>query len=401
MLKMYFTVVIEELRRIFRIEDIFEIIVLGSIVYFFFYPIPYLNQQVRDVPIAVMDHDQTTMSKHLLRMINASEALEVVTHVSSVDEGKEVIKRREAYGLLVIPYEFEKNVQQGHKMAVVYFGDSSYVMIYEAAAEGLMTLTSQLNREILINKQIAMGVDPSVAAGNSSPYLPVEVDLFNTQVGYIPFVIPPVYMLIVHQLIWMSITICAVLTRNSRFDYQFSQNKTSSVEKLSLIYMLGKYTAYLFVGYILYWAFIIGSAYYYEFPRFGGIMEVTIFGFCFLTAVIFMAQGMAVIFKHHDAPFLLILPLSMLFFFTSGISWPQYLMPESVQWLSKLLPATATMNGIVRINQMGASLDQVLPELVNLMILSVVYCMIAYYVTYRYIFGLSKMKECPKNEDDS
>lgn len=399
MIKIYFEIVLEELKRIFKIKDVFEVLMIGSFTYFFFYPLPYLKEEVREVPIAAMDQDKTTMSRHLLRMVDASPKLEVVTHITNLDEGKEMLKQRKVYGILVIPFDFEQTVLQGHKEAVIFFGDASYVMIYDAAAGAIGSLVAQMNKEILVDKQIAMGVDPSIAKGNSSPYLPVQVDLFNPQTGYATYVIPPVYMLIIHQLVWISIMLACVSSRNSRFDYQIVTTSHLSVQTMSALSLFGKYSAYLFVGFILYWIFILFSSYWYELPRLGGILTVSFFGFWFLSSVIFLGLGMSALFKQTDSVFLLILPISMVLFFIAGLSWPQYLMPESIQWLSKLVPSTSTMNGIVRLNQMGASFDQVIPELINLAMLTVGYGLIAYYVVYRYTLQLSLMKESPKNTE--
>ena len=45
----------DELRRIFTVKPAFSVLVLGAIFYAFFYPQPYLNEALRDVPIAVVD----------------------------------------------------------------------------------------------------------------------------------------------------------------------------------------------------------------------------------------------------------------------------------------------------------------------------------------------------------
>lgn len=399
MLKAFFEVMIEELRRVFRIEDVFEVLIIGACAYFFFYPLPYDNEEVRDVPIAVMDQDNSTMSRHFLRMVDASDSLKVAEHVENLGEGKELLKQRKVYGILVIPFNFEQNILQGHKDAAVFYGDASYVMIYNASSTAIASIVSKMNQEILTNKQIQMGVDASVAKGNSLPYTPVQVELFNPQVGYATYVIPPAFMLIVHQLVWLSIMLACVFSRNSRFDYQLVHSSQMSLGRLSFVTLFGKYAAYLLCGSIMFWIYLLFASYWYDLPQLGSIPALVVMSTLFLSAVIFMALAMASLFKSPDSVFLLVLPVSMILFFIAGLSWPHYLMPDIIGMMARLVPSTSTLDGIVRVNQMGASLHHVLPEIANLATLIVIYGLLAYFVVYRYVVKLKGMTSCPQAKD--
>lgn len=396
MLKIFLEVMIHELSKIFSIREVFAVLCIGIVTYFFFYPLPYNNEEVRDVPIAVMDQDNTTMSRDLLRMVDASDSLKITEHIENLGEGKELLKAREVYGILVIPFNFEQNVLQGHKEAAIFYGDASYVMIYHAASTAISSIVQQKNKTILINKQIQMGVDPSVAQGNSAPYQPVMVQLFNPQTGYATYVIPPAFTLILHQSIWLGIMLACVLSRNSLFDFQLTHSTSLSTARLSFVVLFAKYVAYLFYGTFVFWIIALFLPYYYELPQLGKISDLAILGFLFLSAIIFLSLTMASFFKTMDTVFVLILPFSMIFFFMSGMSWPKYLMPELLLNIANIFPTTYGIDGLVRVNQMGASLEHVIPVMMNLAILIVVYSLTAYYVTYRYLNRVKKLPEAPK-----
>jgi len=44
-----------EFGRIFTVKPAFSVLILGAVFYAFFYPQPYLNEALRNVPIAVVD----------------------------------------------------------------------------------------------------------------------------------------------------------------------------------------------------------------------------------------------------------------------------------------------------------------------------------------------------------
>lgn len=390
MLKTFLAVALNELKQIFRIKEATSVLIMGLVTYFFFYPIPYNNEEVRDVPIAVMDQNQTTMSRELLRNLDATDSLKIVDEVENIGEAKELLKQRKIYGIIVIPFDFEQNVLKGHRDAVVFYGDASYVMIYNSAATAVSSVVLAMNRSILVDKQIEMGVDPAIAMGNSAPFNPVSVQLFNPQAGYATYIIPPAYVLILHQSFWLGIMLACILSRRSQFDLDLVKNSSLSIGQLSLVTVFGKYIAYLFYASFAYWIFMLFAPHWYQLPRLGSIIDLAVFGFFFLSAIILLALGMSVLFKKMDNIFLLVLPFSMIFFFFSGMSWPQYLMPEIFQIISRILPSTSAIEGLVHLNQMGATLAHVKYQLMNLSILIAVYGSIAYFVILRY---LSKLKQ--------
>lgn len=390
MLKTFLAVVLNELKQIFRIKEVTSVLIMGLVTYFFFYPIPYNNEEVRDVPIAVMDQNQTTMSRELLRNLDATDSLKIVDEVENIGEAKELLKQRKIYGIIVIPFDFEQNILKGHRDAVVFYGDASYVMIYNSAATAVSSVVMAMNRDILVDKQIAMGVDPAIAMGNSAPFNPVNVQLFNPQAGYATYIIPPAYVLILHQSIWLGIMLACVLSRRSQFDLDLVKNSTLSIGQLGFATLFGKYIAYLFYASFAYWIFMLFAPYWYQLPRLSSIMDLAVFGFFFLSAVIMLALSASVLFKKMDNLFLLVLPFSMIFFFFSGMSWPQYLMPDLFLVLARILPSTSSIEGLVHLNQMGATLEHVKSQLMNLIALIAVYGAIAYFVIVRY---LTKLKQ--------
>lgn len=390
MLKIFLAVVLNELKQIFRIKEVTSVLIMGLVTYFFFYPIPYNNEEVRDVPIAVMDQNQTTMSRELLRNLDATDSLKIVDEVENIGEAKELLKQRKIYGIIVIPFEFEQNILKGHRDAVVFYGDASYVMIYNSAATAVSSVVMAMNRNILVDKQIAMGVDPAIAMGNSAPFNPVNVQLFNPQAGYATYIIPPAYVLILHQSIWLGIMLACILSRRSQFDLDLVKNSQLSVGQLGFVTLFGKYIAYLFYASFAYWIFMLFAPYWYQLPRLSSIIDLAVFGFFFLSAVIMLALSASVLFKKMDNVFLLVLPFSMIFFFFSGMSWPQYLMPDLFLIIARVLPSTSAIEGLVHINQMGATLEHVKSQLMNLIVLIAVYGAIAYFVIVRY---LTKLKQ--------
>lgn len=390
MFKIFLIVALNELKQIFQRKEVTSALLSGFVIYFFFYPVPYNNEEVRNVPIVVIDNNRTIMSRDLLRNLDATDSLEIVGSVDNMEDAETLLKQRKIYGILVIPFNFEEHILKGQREAIVFYGDASYVMIYSSVTSAVSSVVGAMNTKILEERQIALGVDSAIAKSNSAPFNAVTVELFNPQAGYASNVIPPAFILILYQSFWLGIMIACILSRGSQFDVDLVKNHHLSIKQLSIVTLFGKYIAYLFYGFFPFWIYILFAPYWYQLPRLGNIGDLAIFGFFFLSALIMLALGMSVLFKKLDSVFLLILPFGMMIFFLSGISWPQYLMPQWIVYVAHILPVIPSIEGLVRLNQMGASLEHVQSQILNLIGLMIVYGLIAYFVTLRY---LTKLKQ--------
>ena len=75
--------------------------------------------------------------------------------------------------------------------------------------------------------------------------------------------------------------------------------------------------------------------------------------------------------------------------FLTGVSWPQTSIPAAWQGVSWLFPSTFGVRAFIRVNSMGASIGQILPEIRILWIQAAAYLGLACLV-YRYQFHLAK-----------
>ena len=93
--------------------------------------------------------------------------------------------------------------------------------------------------------------------------------------------------------------------------------------------------------------------------------------------------------RYRENIMLLVVFTSVPMLFLTGISWPQSNIPAFWQGISWLIPSTFGVRAFIRVNSMGASVGQVLPELRILWIQAAVYLGMACLV-YRHQFRLMK-----------
>ena len=80
--------IINELRAILADKTIVITVFGGVLFYAILYPLPYLNQVPTEQQLVVVDHDNSSLSRQLIRHADASAKIQVAAKVGSIDEAK-------------------------------------------------------------------------------------------------------------------------------------------------------------------------------------------------------------------------------------------------------------------------------------------------------------------------
>ena len=90
-----------------------------------------------------------------------------------------------------------------------------------------------------------------------------------------------------------------------------------------------------------------------------------------------MGQAVGAWFKRPETPTLIFLGTSLPQFFLTGFSWPREAIPKPVLAAGYIFPSDFAIDGIVRIDQLGASLWEVARDWRGLWVLAIVYFALA------------------------
>lgn len=258
------------------------------------------------------------------------------------------------------------------------------MIIYSRMTSAVQSVIQSMSQEIGAAKQIQMGVDPAVALSKSAPIVPVVVPLYNPQNGYATYVIPPVYVLIVYQCLFLGLVISMVLGRRSDFDKSLVQDAKASPLAVGFCALVGKWMAFYLVSIVIFFCFMGLTPIFYQLPFHGSLGHLALFGFVFLSATIFMSICIGLLFKKFDDIFLIILPSSMLVFFISGMSWPVEMIPWGLRIFDYIFPVFPAITSMITLNQMDGGFQNVIPELLLIIIQMGVYFLLAIYGLTRY-----------------
>src|SRR5258708_6175424 len=201
----------DEFRRVFALRPVFSVLVIGSAFYAVFYPQPYLNEALRNVPIALVDGDGTSASRELARRIDAPSAMAVTMVLPDVASAEREVFARKIFGILAIPKNFERDLLHGRASPIALYADASYFLLYQRIAGGVAAVAQTLGAEIEAARLIGIGVDPALASAGSDPMQLTAVALFNPEGGYATYVLPGAFILILHQILLIAVGLLGTL----------------------------------------------------------------------------------------------------------------------------------------------------------------------------------------------
>ncbi|MDT8854418.1 ABC transporter permease [Paracoccaceae bacterium Fryx2] len=341
-----------ELRAIFADPQVRSIILASLVIYALIYPLPYRAELLRDVPVVLVDLDRTTTSAELARRVDASEPVTVSADARDMAQAVRMVQERLAYGVLLIPEGFERELLRGRQSPVALYADASYFLMYQRVMQGAAVPLRQMGAEVELGRLIASGSSYVVAQAQVSPAIQVEVPLFNPVAGYATYVLPAAFVLILQQTMLMGLALVA--TRRS----------AGGGHPVWLV--LGRMGAWVALYALLLPLYLIVLPFLYGLPNLGRVDAVLAIGLPFILATGLLAQCVAALFRTADVVQVVLLALGLPFFFLSGFAWPVEAIPPALNVLAQFVPSTPAIDGFVRVSQMGAQLPDVAPTLWHL-----------------------------------
>ena len=99
-----------ELREIMHDKGILIFIIFVPLCYPLLYSYVYTNEVVRDVPFAVIDDCNSSMSREFIRKMDATPEASLTTHCNDVNEARQLLMERKIYGVVRIPKTFNLDI---------------------------------------------------------------------------------------------------------------------------------------------------------------------------------------------------------------------------------------------------------------------------------------------------
>lgn len=346
----------QEWRAIFSDPGVVIFFILVPIIYPLLYGSIYNTEHVEHVPMVVVNEDNSSVSREYVRRIDASPDVRVVASLSSQQEAQDFFERQEAYGCLVIPSDFARDLARGEQATVTLISDLSSVFYYKAFMMACNDVALQMGREMSGMKHFAGSEELTQIAVR-----PVQSEfhaLYNPQGGYATFLLPSVLILILQQT--MLLGVCMLVgTARERKKLEYISPQTSYRRGLPLRVTIGRSLAYLSIYFLSsLWTLVIVPS-IFRLPMLANPWELMAFLLPYILSITFFAQSIALFVRGREDTIIYLVFTSVLCIFLIGVSWPESALPPFWKAFSLLLPCAPGAKGYIALTACGASLTEV------------------------------------------
>ena len=352
-----------EWHRVLGMRSAFSLLFLAPLVYGIYYPQPYLNQILRKLPIAVVDNDLSDLSRQIVETLDASGALSVVVRARTLAEAHAAIDRGKAFAAVEIPPGAERDMLKGVAVHIPIYADATYLFMFRSTASGVATAIGALTSELVSRGARSDGSLVKAKLASSSPADVLLQPIFNPVGGYASYVVPAAFILILQQTLLIG---AAMLTRTAlaRGGGAFAS-------------VLGRGIAHLTIYLPALALYVIVLPRIYGFSTLGHLPQIFALAAVFLLATSFLGQAVGAWFTRPENATILLLATSLPQFFMAGFAWPREAIPDVALAFGRLFPADSAIDGLVRINQLGAGIWEVAHDWLWLWSLAMVYFALA------------------------
>ena len=360
-----------EFRTIFTDAGVVLILVLALIIYATVYSMAYGAQVLRNVPIGVVDECRTPTSRSLIETFNAGPNTYVAYNPTSMEEAKDLFFKRKIYGVVYIPSDYEEKLLGGLQANVAIYADASYFLMYRQVFQEVVTSIGATGAMVEFQRLIAKGADIPQARATSQPVIYQSHNLFNPYLGYGSFVMPAIIIVIIQQTLLIGIGMIGGTW--SEFGLYRKLVPPGRQRMSTLPIVAGKALVYASI-YAVTSLYVLDLHYrLFHFPMNGNGLTILALMIPYLFACILLGIAISTLFRHRENSLLLLLWTSIPVLMLSGVSFPREAIPDWLFELGKIFPSSSGVDAFIRIQSMGATFQDVLPQIRMLWILVIVY----------------------------
>lgn len=303
-----------------------------------------INTEVRHVPIAVVDHAQTSFSRQLIRDLEATQVVTAKRHALSPDVLQEWVRDGRVSAGLYIPPDAERRyyAQEGEPIAQLVIDGSDTIMASALKSVGQMPFTPGDGEE----------------AASGPPPLIATTLLYNPEQRAALFTVPGLLGLILTMTMTIFTSIAIVRERERGNMELLIATPVRTVEL-----MTGKILPYVLIG-LLQTVIILWLGHLlFQVPVVGG------WGLLMACALLFIFTNLSLgLLFSTIAPNQLAAMQIFIFYLLpsillSGFMFPYVAMPVAAQWLAEVLPMTHFMRIVRGIVLRGADYQGLVADL--------------------------------------
>ncbi len=367
-------------------DDGVALILVGAmLIYATLYALVYAPEVVRDIPIGVVDDAHTSESRQLIRQLDAAPELYVAQNPAGMAQARQQFFDRRIYGVVHIPADFGRDLTAGRQTVVSVYADAGYLLLYRQSYQAVASVVTTANVRSSAARVAARGIPAQQAEAVVRPVVYGGHNLYNPSLGYASYVMPAVLVIIVQQILLIALGMLGGTMREAGIYRRFGRFAAGRTSRVAGRVLLARTVAAGSIHAVM-TAYLLTLHYrFFHYPLNGGGWTLAALVVPFLLASIMLGVALSTLFRRRETSLMVMLWTSIPVLMLSGVSFPSQAIPPLLRLFGHLLPSGAAVEAFIRVRSMGASLEEIGPEVVELWVLALLYTGVAWWSLRRVI----------------
>jgi ABC-2 type transport system permease protein len=370
----------DELKLLIKDKSILLTCLVAPILYALFIGSIYMEKEVSDIPLAVVDMDHSSLSRKISQLVDSSEKVAVTGHFSNMEEAMYYFNDLKVQGILLIPKDFQKKAMNLDEAKVELILNNTKFLTSNELNKGVQQVLLTVAGGVRLQYFISNKVPVELAKQQAQPILPVIKSIYNATNNYGDYLLPILLILILQQTLVIGFGQSAV--------HEFKHGLLTNLREVDFHSFFKVFSAKSFYYMVLYsvYFFIFFKVIFqhYNLTFKGPLLLHMVLGILFLLVVVMYVIFLSSFFKTSIGWTEVMAFSTYPLFLVSGYSWPVEAMPKFLQFFTSLLPATPYYKMFNMLSVQGAAFKDIRTDFIHLLLL-VLFGYILLYIRFKYM----------------
>ena len=195
----FHAVLLREWHRMTSRRLYFGVCIVLPLFTLFFMATIFGNGQMENIPIGIIDQDNTASSRAIVRNISAVPTFKVTQHFVNEAAARKAVQKKEIYGYLSIPPQFEQDAITGKNATLSYYYHYALMSV-----GGELMAAFETSLAPIVMQAVALGVDQEQI---TTFLLPVQANnhpIYNPSLDYSVYLSQPFFFVLFQVLILLT-----------------------------------------------------------------------------------------------------------------------------------------------------------------------------------------------------
>lgn len=242
-------VLLRELRRMTSRRLYLGVCVFLPLFTLFFMATIFGNGQMENIPIGIVDQDNTATSRAITRNISSVPTFKVTRHFTNEAAARKAVQKKEIYGYLSIPANFEQDAITGKDATLSYYYHYALLSVGGELMAAFETSLAPVSLSPIIMKAEALGVAQDKIV---TFLLPVQSDnhpIYNPSMDYSVYLSQPFFFVLFQILILLTTVYCFGI----EIKFKTAEDWLAAADGNMVVAALGKLLPYTFIYILIGW----------------------------------------------------------------------------------------------------------------------------------------------------